>query len=926
MFLSLLPYFCATHRQDNPYNAFFQGERMAAGMIQLQAKLTTEPLAAPTPDEAATPLMAQYLAIKARHPNALLFFRLGDFYELFFEDAVHASKALDITLTRRGQMNGQDIPMCGVPFHAYEGYMARLIRQGFHVAICEQTEDPAEAKKRGGKSIVNRDVVRIVTPGTVTEDSLLEARAANILACVSKIRNDYAVAWIDLASAQPMTEKTDAAGVSACLARLSPSEILISDKTTEEPELFETLAQWRDRLSVLPAGRFNTENAVERLRTLYGTTDLTVFGDFSHANISALGTLIDYILLTQKCDLSHFDKPRLVSESPYMLMDPSTRRNLEITQTLAGQKQGSLISVIDRTQTSAGGRLLASRLNAPLADAIQINERLRSVDFFVSRATLRNDLIRELSHIPDLERALARLALSRGGPRDVSAIATTISRAEVIRSLLLATPEHRDCPNIKEAAQGLGQFASLIERLEKALAEDLPLLARDGGFIARGFSPQLDELLKLRDNSRQLIANLQTTYAQESGVSALKIKHNQVIGYYIEVTGAHAQKLFDRKDIFIHRQSMASAARFTTVELSELERKITEAAGKALAVELAIYEDLVKDVMALLPDLRRCAGSLAILDVDTALADLAVTNNLVKPVVDDSKAFAITKGRHIVVEQALKTASTPSAFMGNNCDLGDATRLWLLTGPNMAGKSTFLRQNALIAILAQAGSFVPAEHAHIGLVTRLFSRVGAADDLARGQSTFMVEMVETATILKQADDRSLVILDEIGRGTATYDGLSIAWATLEHLHDVNLARTLFATHYHELTQLAGRLNHLTCATMKIKEWKNEVIFLHEVVAGTADRSYGIHVAQMAGLPRAVISRADEILKHLESGSTQKNVSTVDNLPLFAHHLAESKRTPQESPILTEIQSLNPDDLTPHEALDLLYKLKKMTKG
>ena len=889
-------------------------------MAQAQAEILLPDL--PTAPDPVTPLMAQYLALKAQHPDCLLFFRLGDFYELFFEDAVKASRALDIALTRRGQHQGQDIPMCGVPAHSYENYLARLIRQGFRVALSEQTEDPAEAKKRGSKSIVSRDVVRIVTPGTVTEDSLLDARAANYLATIAGVGDNLALAWIDLATGQPCVEDVDAASLSGALARLDASEILVADKLIERPEFFEIFASVRDRLTVQPASRFDSDNARRRLQTLYKVSELSSFGDFSRAAIMALGALLDYAELTQKTDLAHLSRPRKITGAETVAIDPATRRNLELTKTLAGEKQGSLLAVIDRTMTGAGARMLASRLVAPLTDVAAIEKRLDAVGFMTKASALRQALRETLRQMPDMERALARLVLNRGGPRDLAAIKDALMAAEIMLNALLAAG---DLPQeLGEQTQSLGEHATLIDRLARALAPELPMLARDGNFIARGYSPQLDDLVVLRDDSRRLIAGLQDKYANAGGVTGLKIRHNNVIGYYIEVTPLHADKLMAKKDIFIHRQSLASAVRFTTVELGELERKITEAADKALAVELQIFADLVGDVVTRLEELRRAASALAIVDVAASLGELAVEQNYARPQVDASLAFTIKGGRHPVVEQALKNGGNNTAFIANDCDLAPQQRLWLLTGPNMAGKSTFLRQNALIALMAQSGSFVPAVSAHIGVIDRLFSRVGASDDLARGRSTFMVEMVETAAILNQSGERALVILDEIGRGTATYDGLSIAWATVEHLHEVNRCRALFATHYHELTGLTSSLSHLKCATMKIREWQKEIIFLHEVAEGVADRSYGIHVAEMAGLPKPVIARAEQVLKTLEAqkGSNSKaNVSDkIAALPLFSAAPTEPPMNPE---LKSALNALKPDDLTPKQALEVVYKLKSL---
>ncbi len=872
--------------------------------------------------ETATPLLTQYFAIKKEHQDCLLFFRLGDFYEMFFDDAITASKALDIALTRRGQYQGKDVPMCGVPAHSYESYVAKLIRAGFRVAICEQQESPEEAKKRGSKSIVTRDVIRIITPGTLTEDSLLDARSANTLACLTNVGSEIAIAWCDIVAGHISAQSVTEADLPGMLARLDPSEILIAQRLVEKPELYDVLAPWRAQLAPQPNSRFDSDNAKRRVMEIYNVGDLAAFGDFSRAEIAALGALLDYVELTQKTDLKHFSHPQKAG-ALQVAIDASTRRNLELMRTLSGDRRGSLLDSIDRTESGAGARLLAARLTAPLTEVGAINARLDAVEFFLSAAALRETIRANLRRTPDLERALARLALGRGGPRDLASVRDALRQAESIKTTLLDAPKMP--ANVRIEAQSLGEHNTLIDKLDRALLADLPMLARDGNFIARGFAPQLDELVTLRDDGRRLMAGLQQKYMAKTGVGNLKIKHNQIIGYHIDVTASQADKLLSDKDTFIHRQTLASSSRFTTVELSELERKITEAADKALAVEMQLFADLVQDVILRLQDLRHTAQALASLDVSAALAELATEQHYARPTVDNSLAFKIMGGRHPVVEQALAKSGDNAAFISNDCDLAPEKRLWLLTGPNMAGKSTFLRQNALIALLAQMGSFVPAKEAHIGVIDRLFSRVGAADDLAAGRSTFMVEMVETAAILNQAGERSLVILDEIGRGTATYDGLSIAWATLEHLHEANRCRALFATHYHELTALADKLSSLYCATMRIKEWENKIIFLHEVIKGVADRSYGIHVAHMAGLPPSAIARATQVLAELESekAKTGKAKGKLgENLPAYDAKTAPMPKAKTMSKELEAVlSSLDPDALNPKQALEALYKIK-----
>ncbi len=871
-------------------------------------------------DSTVTPMMAQYLEIKSRYPDALLFYRMGDFYEMFFDDAVAAAEALDIALTKRGKHLGKDIAMCGVPHHAAEGYLLTLIRKGFRVAVTEQMENPAEAKKRGYKAVVRRDVVRLVTPGTLTEDSLLDARSHNFLAAVSSVRDDMAIAWVDVSTGDFHVAPLSRVTLAPTLARLSPQEVLTSDSRSEA--LRETVEESGATLTPLAPASFDSTAAEGRLKDLFKIKSLDAFGNFSRAEIAAMGAIVDYLDLTQRGKLPLLRPPVRESSGGTVQIDAATRRNLELTRTLSGERAGSLLSTIDRTVTGGGARLLGVRLTSPSTDLETIAARHDAVEHFTANRALAETVREALRKAPDMERALSRLSLERGGPRDLAALRDGLAQA----TALAETLDPATLPALLQSAtQDLQGHDDLVALLENALIAEPPLLARDGGFVAEGFNPDLDESRKLRDEGRSVIAAMQAEYQELTGISALKIKHNNVLGYFVETPAGHAGKMLNPplSDTFIHRQTTANQVRFTTVPLSEMETKILNAGGRALALEQEVFADLRAAVMARAPHIAQAAKALAEVDLAAALADLASGENWVRPVMDSSRDFRITGGRHPVVEAALRRAGTP--FVANDCDLSDK-QVWLLTGPNMAGKSTFLRQNALIALLAQMGAFVPATSARIGVIDQLFSRVGAADDLARGRSTFMVEMVETAAILNQAGERALVILDEIGRGTATYDGLSIAWATLEHLHDVNHCRTLFATHYHELTALTGKLAGLRNATVTVREWEGDVIFLHEVREGAADRSYGVQVARLAGLPERVVERARLVLDALEKGDREgggKVDTLIDDLPLFSATPAPAPSAPSE--VEERLKTVHPDEMTAREALALVYELRDLLK-
>jgi DNA mismatch repair protein MutS len=881
----------------------------------------------------STPMMAQYLEIKAAHADYLLFYRMGDFYELFFADAVKAAEALDIALTKRGRHLGEDIPMCGVPVHAAEAYLEKLIRKGFRVAVCEQVEDPAEAKKRGAKSVVRREVIRLVTPGTLTEDSLLEARTANTLAALGRAGRAFALAAADISSGTFTVSPLEPGELSTELARIGPRELLVPDSILADDTLAPILKAFGPALSPLPSIKFDSATGERALKAQYKVTSLDGFGAFSRAELSAAGALIAYLDLTQKGNLPALQNLSRVAPRAFMGIDAATRRNLELTETLSGARKGSLLSIIDRTLTAAGARELAARLAAPLTDVAEIARRHDALAFLKEDSELRGVLREELRRAPDIARALARLSVGRGGPRDLANLRDGIKSARALRNKLkLDDPLKPDAGELRSAAsslvEGLAGVSRLIDRLEQLLVAEPPFFTRDGGFIAAGAHAPLDEVRRLRDESRRVIAGLETRYRGESGVAQLRIKHNGVLGYFIEVTPQHADKLQagPNRDLFRHRQTIGSAVRFSTDELATLASRIAEAAEQTLAIEREMFDAMCAEAVACATALNEIAHALAVIDVSAALGELAVVARHARPLIDDSLAFHIERGRHPVVEAAL-AGDHAHPFVPNDCDLSSegVGRLWLVTGPNMAGKSTFLRQNALIAILAQSGAFVPADAAHIGIVDRLFSRVGAGDDLAAGRSTFMVEMVETAAILNQATERSLVILDEIGRGTATFDGLAIAWATAEHLHEKNKSRALFATHYHEMTALAERLSSFACVTMRVREWNDTIVFLHEVAPGAADRSYGIHVAKLAGLPQAVVARAEDVLRALDEGREgHKPLARIGDLPLFAQASSRESSDRKKSDGFEEaLRAIEPDTLTPKEALELIYKLKSL---
>lgn len=895
-------------------------------------RLSTARLATPESLAKATPMMEQYIEIKIANPDCLLFYRMGDFYELFFDDAETASRALGITLTKRGKHLDHDIPMCGVPVHAADDYLQKLIALGHRVAVCEQIEDPAEAKKRGYKAVVRRDVVRLVTPGTITEDKLLAPSQSNFLMALGRVKADgdksLALAWIDISTGAFRIAPTDQERLTADIMRVEPRELIVPEPLFHD-EIMKPVLDLAGRIVMpQPASLFDSATAENRITRHFGVATLDGFGSFSRAELSAISGIIAYVEKTQKAERPQLERPAREDGATALFIDPATRANLELVRTLSGKRDGSLLKTIDRTVTGGGARLLSERLMAPLTDPGSIRERLDSIGFALSEPDLADTLRQRLKRSPDMPRALSRLALGRGGPRDLGAIAAGLAAGLDLAKQL------QPCELPTELAQARAALAALPNdlagHLARSLGDELPLLKRDGGFIRQGYNSELDEMRGLRDQSRRIIAQMQADLAEETGIKSLKIRHNNVLGYYIEVTANHQAIMTgtdEAKARFIHRQTMANAMRFTTTELSELETKIANAAGRALDIELEIFGQLTAEVVSHAQAIRDGAHALSLLDAAIALANLAQSENWCRPEISDSVDFVVEAGRHPVVEQALR-ADAGAPFIANDCELSPAEgasngAIWLLTGPNMGGKSTFLRQNALITILAQMGSYVPAKSAKIGVIDRLFSRVGASDDLARGRSTFMVEMVETAAILNQATERSLVILDEIGRGTATFDGLSIAWGTVEFLHEKNRCRTLFATHFHELTALAEKLNRLANVTMRVKEWDGDVVFLHEVGRGAADRSYGVQVAKLAGLPEAVVARARDVLHQLEEGELSGKANRlVDDLPLFN---AEVKRevapAQKDTELVREIANLDPDSMTPRDALEALYRLK-----
>ena len=861
-------------------------------------------------DAAPTPMMVQYLALKAEAGDCLLFYRMGDFFELFFEDAKIASGVLDIALTARGEHDGAKIPMCGVPAHAAVGYLQRLIKAGYRVAIADQVETPAEAKKRAGsKALVARAIIRVVTAGTLTEEALLDARTANWCVAIGEAQGGVAVAAADVSTGRFELVETDADGLSAELARLGGAEVLAS-----EASAFEHYA------TVLrPRGEFDSTAAEARLKRVYGVATLDGFGQLSRAGLAAAGGLVAYLDHTAKGALPFLRPPRIGTAGEVMAIDAATRDSLELTQTQTGQRKGSLLEIVDRTVTGAGARLLAGDIGAPLMDRATIEARLGLVQHLHDDGGLRESLRATLRSLPDIGRALGRLVAGRGSPRDLGQLRDGLDGAWLLGERIdaLAAPP----PLLQDIAPRLRGHGTLIDLLKRALVPMPPIDASDGGYVAEGYDAALDDLRDIGAGGRRAIAALEAEYRTRTGTSALKIRHNGVLGYHVEVPARVADPLMAADSGFTHRQTLAGVVRFNAPELHELAMKVTQAGGHALAAEAAHLEDLTQIALAGREAIAATADALARLDVSAGLAERAAEDGWTRPMLVDHACFEIEGGRHPVVEAAVQRSG--ERFVANDCSLSETSRLWLVTGPNMGGKSTFLRQNALIAILAQAGSYVPATRAKLGLVDKLFSRVGASDNLARGRSTFMVEMVETAAILAQATPRSFVILDEVGRGTSTYDGLAIAWAVVEAIHEDNRCRCLFATHYHELTRLAERCDALSLHHVRAREWKGDLVLLHEVTEGPADRSYGLAVARLAGLPPATIARAKAVLAKLEAGRAKTGglAAGLDDLPLFAAVIDAEEE--EGDAVRAELDTLDVDALSPREALEVLYRLKRL---
>ncbi len=865
-----------------------------------------------------TPMMSQYLALKQEASGSLLFYRMGDFFELFFDDARVAAGILDIALTTRGEHDGQPVPMCGVPVHAAEGYLARLIKAGCRVAIAEQVETPDEAKARAkregkpsSKALVKRDIVRFVTAGTLTEEALLNPRSANLLAALAEVRGTIGIASCDISTGVMVLEECAPDMLGAELARIGATEIVVPEDWSHGPE----------EVSHHAKATFSSDAGTERLRSLHGVSTLDGFGEFSRAMLGAAGGLIAYLDHVGRGSLPLLLPPVLRASASGMAMDEATRSSLEILQSATGGRSGSLIAALDRCSTGAGARLLAEDLSAPLLDAHRIDQRLALVQFWRDRPIERADLREALRSLPDIGRALGRVVAGRGSPRDLGQIRDGLGEARRIHDRLSA---EADRPALLDhLLPDLTGHGALIDHLSRALVASPPTERSNGGFIADGYDASLDELRDVSGNARRAIAAMEARYRDETGIASLKIKHNGVLGYFIEVPSRHGDALMDADSGFTHRQTMKGAVRFNSLSLHEEASRISEAGGRALAAEEAHFEELIAEVNAAREAIAATAAALARIDVAAGNAERAAEGDWCRPAISDGAQLAITGGRHPVVEAALAKAG--DRFVANDCSLAQHDRLWLIGGPNMGGKSTFLRQNALIVLMAQAGCFVPADNARIGLVDRLFSRVGASDNLARGRSTFMVEMVETAAILSQASDRSFVILDEVGRGTSTYDGLALAWAVVEAVHSRIMCRCLFATHYHELARLAESCEALSLHHVRAREWKGDLVLLHELAEGPADRSYGLAVAKLAGVPAPVVKRAAQVLAKLEEARSETGgiAAGLGELPLFAAAAQDSEpELSAEQKVANRLRDADLDALSPREALDFMYELKR----
>ena len=859
--------------------------------------------------ESHTPMMRQYLSIKAQHPSILLFYRMGDFYELFFDDAKKAAELLDISLTARGKSGGDPIPMAGVPYHAVEGYLSRLVRMGESVAICEQVGDPATSK-----GPVERQVKRIITPGTVTDEALLEERRDNILAAICGHSMHYGLATLDVASGRFVVAECDSdESLLAELQRINPAEILY-------PEGFENLQLIENRkgLRRRPEWEFDTETAIEQLNAQFETTTLDGFGISGITKgLGAAGCVLQYVKDTQRTALPHIRRIQTEQQDSRVQLDAATRRNLELTHNLSGSQENTLFSVMDTTTTAMGSRMLQRIIHSPITDQHELNSRLDAVDGFINDAP--DDIRSALKHIGDIERIMARLALRSARPRDFARLKNAFNTLPDLQDALIRYGSEQ----IQRVAKTIGTYPTLQALLNNAIIDNPPVIIRDGGVIAEGYNDELDELRKLSQGATDYLDAMEQRERERTGIATLKVGYNRVHGFFIEIGRANSA---NAPADYIRRQTLKNTERFITPELKEHEDKVLSSQGAALALEKKLYEALFDEFAPYLKDLIDSAAALAKLDVLCCFAERATSLDWYRPVLSNTCELTYQEGRHPVVESVMK-----APFIANPVSLDNTRRMLIITGPNMGGKSTYMRQTALITLLAYIGSYVPAQHAHIGKIDRIFTRIGASDDLASGRSTFMVEMTETANILNNATEHSLVLMDEIGRGTSTYDGLSLAWACASYLAKHLNAYTLFATHYFELTELPDMQEGVVNVHLDAVEFEDTIRFMHTVSEGAASKSFGLQVAQLAGVPKAVITAAQQKLALLEAS----HVITQDETKRKTKHESKDRHVTGQAqlhfpdkphPVVEAIENLAPDELSPRQALDLIYTLKRLSQS